>query len=363
MKIVHVVEAFGGGVFQSVSQLIKLFSDEHEVVLIYSRRDETPDDISAFFPESVQLIEMRLSRGINPVSDFLGLLRLVRLLRVISPDLIHLHSSKAGFLGRVAARLCGVSDLTIYSPRGLAFEQVTLRAWKRRLYLYLEKVGAAFGGEVVACSGSELAAVREKLGATKSSLIENAIDTSLLPDPAISNKPPGFVVVSSGRFCEQKNPYAFLELAKRLKPLDIRFRWIGGGDEVTTKAFEAHGVEVTGWVSREEGFSFLQGADIYIQTSLWEGMPLSVIEAQCLGVPAIVTDAIGNRDVVIDAVTGYVASSLDELESQLMRLYRNDEERKTFALAARELSLSRFCLDRMYQEYRITYDKSSRLSG
>ncbi len=117
IKILHVVESFGGGVFSAISQLVNALDPERfENTIIYSPRPETPDDFESSFVNGTRFIHVRMHRDVRPPQDFWSLVRLLRLLRKESPDIIHLHSSKAGALGRIASRRSRGTETYITLP-------------------------------------------------------------------------------------------------------------------------------------------------------------------------------------------------------------------------------------------------------
>jgi hypothetical protein len=108
MRILHVTEAFCGGVFTSLTRLSSgLARRGHAVHLAFARRPETPADVAAYVDPAVVLHELPLVRSISPVADLRGVFAVRRLLNELRPDIVHFHSSKAGVLGRAAAWTTG----------------------------------------------------------------------------------------------------------------------------------------------------------------------------------------------------------------------------------------------------------------
>ncbi len=348
--ILHVVEAFGGGVFASVTQTCNgLARLGYEVHLAYSERPETPQPVSAYLNPGVTLHAVPMTRNISPSRDLRGLLRLMILFRRLRPDIIHLHSSKAGFLGRVAAWFVGYQDRVFYSPRGLAFLQQNESGLQRELYRLLEWLGLRFGGTVIACSRSEFQEIETHLRSGRVALVENAVDTAIVV-PRGSEHGSQCRIGTAGRIAPQKNPEMFLRVVADIAQPNVEFIWIGGGDSSDMKALQQAGVATTGWLTRERALDELATLDIYVQTSLWEGMPIVVIEAMVAGIPAVVTDVVGNRDVVDHGHTGFVARDQHEMVEYLRQLIHDPLLRQTMGQEARRRALHRFSLDRMLAE-------------
>jgi glycosyltransferase involved in cell wall biosynthesis len=348
--IVHVVEAFGGGVFASVTQtcnmLVKQGLDVH---LIYSEREETPSPLSDFIDSKISLHHISMARNIHPIKDFSAFLALVRFFRTTRVDVIHLHSSKAGVLGRAAAYVCGLKEKVFYSPRGLSFLQQDASRVKRAIYRWLEWFSCRMSGVVVACSKGEFDEVARWLKPRALVLIENAVDINMVT-PKSQKSTQVIRVGTIGRIAPARNPVAFLGLARDFCNSGIEFIWVGGGDQTIAEQLGNVGVTVTGWLARKDALRQLSDFDIYVQTSLWEGMPIAVIESMVAGVPAVVTDVIGNRDVVDHGETGFIASNTDEFKMYLERLIKEPSLREKMGIEARKRAIKRFSLERMMND-------------
>jgi glycosyltransferase involved in cell wall biosynthesis len=358
MKILHVTEAYGGGVLTVLNQLISAqVASGHEVVLALRVREEAPSDWRSVLPHAVKTIELPLVRNLSPVSDFQGLMSLVRVFKCEAPDAIHLHSSKAGFLGRVAAKLLGQSARIFYSPHAFAFLSPTLSRGKRHFFQRLERVGGAFGGLVVACSQDELE-VAVGLG-LKAIVVNNAVDQTKLNTFFQLGKNEGSgrtQVMSAGRVCAAKRPDFFVAVAEEAsrRGLAADFTWIGGGEPFP----ETSCAQATGWLPRDETLAVLaRHADIYVQTSTYEGLPMAILEAQSLGIPAVVTNAVGNRSAIADGVTGFVApvDDVSAFVDRLEKLIVDGNLRRQMGAASRSRAKAAFDLDAMVKRYDAVY--------
>jgi glycosyltransferase involved in cell wall biosynthesis len=340
-RIIHVTESMAAGTLTFLAQATRQLAEAGmRQTVLYSRRPETPADLAAMFDPAVSLIEL------PPPSA--GLVRYVRTLReellrrLVDPDVaaIHLHSSRAGFVGRLALLGTRRRVPLFYSPHGLAF--LNRQYWLPSVcYAALERLGARLGGTLVGCSRGE-AALLTQLGGEPARLLENAVEDEFFHVARREAKPP--LVLSIGRVCRQKAPERFAEIAARFHIAEIpaRFVWVGGGDAAGEACLRASGVEVTGWVSPEQVREWLEQASCYVQTSRWEGMPLSVLQALAAGVPCVVNDAVGNRDAVRQGITGYVVKQTDEMVMTIQRLLQDETLRRRFSLAARRDAQERF---------------------
>ena len=104
-KILYMVEAMGGGVFTYIVDLANELVDTYDMYIAYAVRKQTPANYKDYFDKRIHLIEVKnFGRAINPVKDFASLFEVKRIASEINPDVIHLHSSKAGVIGRIPSR-------------------------------------------------------------------------------------------------------------------------------------------------------------------------------------------------------------------------------------------------------------------
>ncbi len=325
-KVFQIVEAFGGGVFQSVRQICNnLPRDVFEVYLVYSLRKEIPDNWRRLIKDDVVKIYLPMKREISPLEDLRSLASIYKLIKNYRPDIIHLHSSKAGFLGRLAAFLAFKRKGVFYSPRGFSFLMREVSPLKRKLFFLIEKVGTLFGGKILACSPGELCEAKKLT--RKVLLVNNAVDLTEIDKV----KPYNFEdadkirIAISGRITFARAPWLFRSIAEKLSSKRVEFLWIGGGE--LEKELMGSPVKILGWMERGKAISFLKGIDIYLQTSLWEGMPIAVLEAMACSKPVVATDVVGNRDLVVHGITGYIGKCEEELVSYLRKLIENPDLR------------------------------------
>ena len=362
MQIIHITEALGGGVAHSLSQLAKAqAADGHDVMVVHSVRPDTPIDfLPGLYPAPIERRVLPMVTAINPVADLRALGQIVALLRAKQPDVIHLHSSKAGVLGRLAALMLGLRNRVFYSPRGFAFLREDVSPAKQKLFLRLERFASKLGGTVIGCSGTEADLARSEVGHARTCLVENSVDLTAVPVASGSSN--GHVrIVTSGRICYQKAPWRFRDMAKGCADLPADFVWLGDGDlreDLMVNGALPTNVAVAGWLARAGVYAELASADVFVLPSLWEGMPLALIEAQAAGLPAVVSNVVGNRDVVINGETGFVCDTDEELIQKTRLLIQDSALRQKMGKAAREMAAVRFSVERMHREMMAVYNAS-----
>lgn len=353
MKIVHVVECFAGGVFSFLSNLTNALDKEEYIVIYGTNRDNTPNDFREKFPPNTKFIPWRNAcRSLNPLKDLKALWELYTILKKINDmDIIHLHSSKAGFLGRIVSFLLGKSSKTIYTPHAISFLRLDVSPKKRKIFIWMEKFASFFGGKIVACSQSEKEAIEEQ-GIKNVTFINNGIKPLQIEKKEnTSNK---ITIISVGRLSIQKNPKLFNDIASEFKDNpNIKFIWCGDGE--LKSELISQNIKCTGWIERKELENYLANADIYLSTSLWEGLPLSVLEAMSIGLPVILSSCVGNRDLVEDNGVLYN----NKIEAiKIINDFRENNKLFIFkGKKSKELFFKEFDLKNMSKKYYSLYRK------
>lgn len=309
-RILHIVEAFGGGVYTYLVSLANATCEEFDVTIAYTKRPQTPDNFQNVLDPRVHLIEMQeVKREIHLIRDIKGGIEIRKIYREVDPDFVHLHSSKAGFLGRMVID-CRRNHV-IYTPHGFAFLKKDDSFIKRCVYKMVEKVAALKGGEIVSVSKGEY---DESLALTKkASYVNNGIDLKQIEHIQINDvvkemQEKQLRIGTLGRICFQKGPEIFNEIAKRL-PEDL-FMWIGDGEMGDT--LKCENIAISGWLSSEQAVEFLNHIHIFVLPSLWEGLPMSLLEAMYLKRVCIVSNVIGNRDVIKHGENGFIADNIED---------------------------------------------------
>lgn len=356
MKIVHIVECFAGGVFSFLSNLTNELDKEEYIVIYGINRDNTPSDFREKFPPNTKFIPWKnASRSLNPLKDIKALWELYIILkRIDGIDIIHLHSSKAGFLGRIVSFLLGKSKKTIYTPHAISFLRLDVSPKKRKIFIAMEKFASFFGGKIVACSQSEKEAIEEQ-GIKNVTFINNGIKPLQIEKKV--NTSDKITIISVGRLSIQKNPKLFNDIALEfIDNLNIQFIWCGDGE--LKSELTSPNIKCTGWIERKELENYLASADIYLSTSLWEGLPLSVLEAMSIGLPVVLSDCVGNKDLVED--NGFLYSKKNEACNILKDLIKNNKKIIFYSDKSKKIFLRKFELKLMQKQYYFLYKNNKR---
>ena len=321
-KILYFVEAMGGGVFTYIVDLANELADENDMYIAYALRPQTPPDYREYFDKRIHLIEVKnFGREINLWKEFKAIYEVRKIAAEVKPDIIHLHSSKAGLIGRVA--FCGSNLPLYYTPHGYSFLMQSYKPLKRFLFRIIEFLCAKSKCITISCSFGEH---QETLKLTKrAAYVNNAVNTDKLQKltAKIEKKEHPFTVFTLGRIFYQKKPETFNRIAVAMP--DIKFLWIGDGELACE--LKAPNIEVTGWIERDRALSMAVNADMFLLTSLWEGLPMSLLEAMFMKKPCAVSDVIGNHDVIHNGDNGYVCQSVNDFIAAIGEVKAGGAER------------------------------------
>lgn len=344
-RVMMVMEPTSGGTARHVAALAHGCVERGvDVRLVCAVRSEEPFREELTSLESagvpVDLVDMR--HEIHPLHDGAAALRIRRLVTAASPDVLHLHSSKAGALGRSAMVGLGRrAPAVVYSPHAYAF--LAQRGFLNRVaYWCVERALLPWTHRVVAVSQSEGHAATRLGGGDRVIIIPNGIESPRLPAATSGIRRP-LRVGWLGRLAWQKNPEAAVTVSFVLTRLGIEHELLLGGDgsrllhlhRAMARVGSDHRVRLLGYVDDTD--SFHASIDALLITSRSEGLPYAGLDAMARGVPIVGFDVPGVRDLVIHGATGLLAPAGDSgaLAAHLARLARDGELRRRLGLAAR----------------------------
>ncbi|MBM7560337.1 glycosyltransferase [Marinitoga litoralis] len=246
-----------------------------------------------------------LKWNLSPFEDIKGIFELKKLIKNNNYDIVHLHSSKAGFIGRIAARISGVKNI-IYTVHGW-WGVERFRGFKKWIFLNVERFGAKFCNYIVLINKKDMKyASNNKIGNKKQyKLIYNNISILSIKKGILRNKlkiSENIKIIGNvGRLDSPKNPYRFLKIAKKIieKNKNFVFVWIGDGtlkNEIERKINNNDNILFLGFI--KEPYEYIKDFDLLLMTSDFEGTPLTIIEALKLGIPILSTDVGGISEII-----------------------------------------------------------------
>jgi glycosyltransferase involved in cell wall biosynthesis len=307
-------------------------------------------------------------RRVSLRGDIKAFLSLIKEIRSFKPHVIHTHTAKAGFLGRIASIVSFHPSIRVHTFHGHLLNGY-FGSFKRFLVILAEKILAMCSHQLLAVGDK----VRQDLLAAgvgtleKFSLMPPGLQISGLPNKIASRD---FYSLSSqklqcafiGRVTRIKRPDRFLDVVSEIerRGSDVEFFIAGDGELLESCRAritdEDLPVKILGWQSNIE--RVLAAADIVILTSDNEGTPLSLIQAGMSSLPVVTTRVGSVPEVVIDGVTGFVTDlDVQEIADALEKLAKSAELRARMGASAQEFTLSSFGVDRLVNDHEVLYKK------
>jgi glycosyltransferase involved in cell wall biosynthesis len=307
-------------------------------------------------------------RRINLIGDVNAFLGLVREIRKFKPHVIHTHTAKAGFLGRIASVLSFHPSIRVHTFHGHLLNGY-FGSFKRSLVIVAEKILAKFTHQLLAV-GDNVRQDLLKAGVgrlKKFSIMPPGLAISKLPNKREAQESLGLSTqmlqcAFIGRVTQIKRADRFLDVVINIEKrgLDIEFFMAGDGELLgncrTRIAAGNLPIQVLGWQSNVE--KLLSAADIVVLTSDNEGTPLSLIQAGMAGLPVVSTRVGSVPEVVLDGVTGIITSlDIQEIADALEKLAKSSDLRSRMGAAAKEFTLSNFGVERLVHDHEMLYKK------
>lgn len=264
-----------------------------------------------------------LVREISPIKDLKAYFEIKKLIKKGNYDIVHIHSSKAGILGRIAAKKCGVKKV-IYTYHGFwGIEQYN--GLKKKLLILAERIAAKYSDNLVFLGNKEKQkAEKYKIGKPHQYVI---IPNAILPIENVQkgklrkelNIPDNIKIIGNvARLDKPKNPMRFLEIAEKVlkEREDVVFVWVGGNiveeDDyanlikkyIDENPILKDKVKILGF--REDAIELMADFDVFLLTSNEEGFGLVILEAMSLGKIVVSTKCGGPEDIIQDKINGFL---------------------------------------------------------
>lgn len=314
-KVMHVVEAFGAGVGHCIHQICHHFAQDLQMVVVHGRRDFNTVLVQDL--PNVELVAWGAEREVSVQRDFLALREMLGIMKRHRPDLVHAHSSKGGLHGRLAAFMLGIP--CIYTPHSYAFLRQDIGRHTRLVFQLAERLLAPTA-LTAACGLEEYAQARRF--SRNVALVENGIDIALFaPRPPNEPSPGSEIVVCVGRLSPQKDFQLFEQIATQECFSQVQFVWVSGQDEPDRSV--RSNLHILGHRTPSRIADLYRTASVYISTSRWEGLSRAALEAAACGLPLVLRNCPGNRELTFRLPSAKSFVTLDEATLALHQVLEN----------------------------------------
>ncbi|WP_394871367.1 glycosyltransferase family 4 protein [Clostridium butyricum] len=362
-KIMHIVQS-PGGVERYINMFLKnMDSSKYDNILICSLdydKKKYEDFIYAF-----EYVNM--SREINLKSDLSAILHIRKIIKKYNPDVVYLHSSKAGAIGRIAN--LGLKNRSLYNPHGWAFN-MNCSSIKKKVYLYIEKLLAPLCTFIIAISDFEKeCAIKNKVcKADKIKVIYNGIDIDeyeekkkkfTLTREELGIPEDAYVIGTVGRLTEQKAPDTFIKSAKKIKDRYPKafFIMVGDGElkdtvkELVKGSNLENSVLITGWV--DEPMEYIELFDQAMLLSRWEGFGLVLPEYMIARKPIIATEVDAIPNLISNNENGMLVGmdAIEEVAATSEVLINDTDKSELMIQRADNIVRDKFNIKRVIEEF------------
>ncbi len=371
IKIMRIIARMNvGGPAVQVSGLMRGFNSvdfDQRLYTGFCAEDEA-DYLEVVATDVKAIRILGFGRHVSFTGDIKAFVALVKAVRSFKPDVIHTHTAKAGFLGRIASIVSFHQSVRVHTFHGHLLNGY-FGPFKRSLIVIAERILALFTHQLLAVGDK----VRQDLldagigNREKFGLMPPGLEIGQLPNKKDSQELFGLSASTLqcafiGRVTQIKRPDRFLDVVSEIKKRGIALEFFMAGDGELLEscrervAREDLPVKILGWQGNIE--RVLAAADIVLLTSDNEGTPLCLIQAGMAGLPVVTTRVGSIPEVVLDGNTGMIVSlKVEEIADALERLCRDNELALKMGAAAKEFTLSRFGVKRLVRDHEELYKK------
>ena len=357
MKICYIItkaDEIGGAQIHIRDLSKNLLKDGHIPVVITGEKGLLVDYLSEMGVEVYVVHD--LQRAISVRRDLGALFKLSRLIKKIKPDLVSLHSSKAGVLGRIA---CALNVRVVFTAHGWAFANGVAENEKRK-YIKIERFFSKFSNKIITVSEQDKKLALKYKVATdhKQVVIHNGMyDLSVEKDCNIldgENDVCNLVMVA--RFSEQKDHKTLFRALECLRNEKWHLHLIGKGPDLEDNIRIVESLNLSSRITflgeRNDVDEYLLKMDIFLLIANWEGFPRSILEAMRSYLPIIASDVGGVSEAIIDTENGYLIPRGDYklLAERIKSLIRDTELRTSMGIKNRADFIKHFTFDSMYRK-------------
>lgn len=371
MKILYVItrsDVLGGASVHLLDLAAGAQTKGHDVVIGVGAETETGVFFDRAAAMGIKCHGLRsLVREINVVKDFFCFFELREFFKLTKPDIVHVHSSKAGVVGRLAAR--SLSLPVVFTAHGWAFtEGVSTK--RQTFYRWIETQLSKISNKIITVSeyDRQLAISHKVAPETTLVTIHNGVP-EVIPKAVVQSGNTAVNIIMVARFEKPKNHAAVLQALADIESQSWHLELVGNGPELAKCVSLAEYLKISEKVTFSGACSDvaerLAKSDIFVLISDWEGLPLTILEAMRACLPVIASDVGGVAESIDDRVTGILVPRdyQVDLRSTFLQLIQSQEERHSMGHKAREKFEREFTFDLMLHKtldvYRLVLEEIS----
>lgn len=366
IKLIHIITHLpvGGAQDNTLYTLELLDKKKYDIYLCCNLNGELVNRAKGI--NQIKLINVPyLQREVNLFNDIYAFIKIFKIIKKGSFDIIHTHSSKAGFIGRIAAKLNDV-PLVIHTVHGFPFNDFMFFI-KKHFFIYIEKLLSKWTDALITVSNlnkqkiidlkiSEESKIHNIYSGIDLNLFEYKKDLSFRKKINISNEK--ILIGSVGRLSYQKDPMIMVDAFKIISDRFPNAHLVLIGDGILMGAIVERlnelnlneKVHLTGNISSP--WEVYRSLDLFIMSSIYEGLGRSITEAMCCGVPVVCTAVEGVPEIVKDGITGLLVmpKDIEGLARSIIECLENMEDAKKRALEGQKFVNDNFSVIKMVED-------------
>lgn len=389
-KVLRIINRLNlGGPTFNAAYLSKYLAPEYETMLVAGMKDES-EESSEFIVRELGLVPIYITemrRSINPLNDYLAYQKIKKIIQEFKPDIVHTHAAKAGALGRLAASACGV-PVTLHTFHGHVFHSY-FHPLKTKIFIQTERYLAKKSSCIVAISEKqkeELSVVHKICESNKIAVVPLGFDLSKFQENQIQKRKSfrknylldddEIAIGIVGRIVAVKNHKLFLSALKNVlnqTTKKVRAFIIGDGEDRKIIEYFAQQLNIdfvdftiqrskatltlTSWIKNIDWA--YSGLDIVALSSLNEGTPVSLIEAQAANKPIVSTKVGGIENVVLSEITALLSENdrVKDFSHNLLKLIEDENLRIKMSQQGWEHVKDKFHYSRLIKDMQQLYHK------
>jgi glycosyltransferase involved in cell wall biosynthesis len=374
-----------GGAQKYVLDMAKNLKDEHDVMVAYGEAGSNSLLMDKLTEAGIRHQELKnLKRDIRIIKDIKALFEITKLINKFRPNIVHLNSSKISILGTLAGMICRLGWKNrrlkiVYTVHGWVFNE-PMAYLKKIFYIYAEKLSSYAKDQVICIDNFDLRLAKNtlKIKSSKLTVIYLGLDIekiNLYEKPEaqeiLLNKfpicspefKPKIFIGAIGHLYKTKG-YEYMIAAMEIvcrKQKNFALFIIGEGDErlrlekLIRKFRLENNVFLSG--SLDQAANLLMAFNIYVCSSVKEGLPYTILEAMYAGLPIVTTDVGGIPDMIHHNKNGLLVESKnpDQLAERILKLLNDDNLKLKLGANAHKIVLDKFKLERMIDDTKYIY--------
>jgi glycosyltransferase involved in cell wall biosynthesis len=366
--IIHITQSLGG-VETAVRNIVENIDDTQFLSSVITIQNL---EIYSKSGEKIPCYKIPMNRGISPVKDLQSYLKILHLVKKLKPDLIHCHSSKGGYFGRLIGKQLQIP--VAFTPHCFAF-QSTNSFLTKTIYTILEYLVKPFTTKIIACSESEKNIAHKVLTFNENKVV---VWKNCLPEKCFTFKKTIIYdfpyICSIGRPSYQKNLEMLIKVMSEIKKRGISLKLVQLGvghyspfkakiEKIIKDCNLENDIILKEWCSHQETLNILSQSKLFVLSSRYEGLPYSVIEAFALGKAVVATNVNGTKDIIDNNINGYLTQHDDynDMAEKILKVLQSEKIKTTFESEAKQSYRDKYDTKKQIQYLEKIYNELIRI--